>query len=101
MIHIMLPVQYLRDAKDQLVAPQKRLMLAVLQRVVEDYQGTAYRRTRGLGQPADRRAAHEATAYVANTDRNWPFSFENLCEAIGLDAGQLRRALAQGTGGSS
>jgi len=32
-------------------------------------------------------------AYVASTDRAWPFSFENLCEALGLDAGCLREEL--------
>jgi hypothetical protein len=35
-------------------------------------------------------------AYVASRDRSWPYSFENLCETIGVDADLLRRQLAQG-----
>ena len=62
-------------------------MLAVLQRVVDDYQ------TASDWRAADRKALREAEAYVTSTDRSWPFSFENLCEAIGLDAGRLRQAL--------
>jgi hypothetical protein len=30
---------------------------------------------------------------MASKDRTWPFSFENLCDALGLDAGGLRREL--------
>ena len=35
-------------------------------------------------------------AYVASRDRTWPYSFENLCETIGVDASSLRQRLAQG-----
>jgi hypothetical protein len=35
-------------------------------------------------------------AYVARRDRSWPYSFENLCETIGVDAGSLRQRLARG-----
>jgi hypothetical protein len=28
-----------------------------------------------------------------STDRTWPFSFENLCEALGIDADALRLEL--------
>jgi hypothetical protein len=33
---------------------------------------------------------------VASRDRTWPYSFENLCETIGVDAGSLRQQLARG-----
>ena len=93
MIHVMLPVQYLRQAGVRVTEPQKRLMLAVLQTVVEDCWGSVYRRAAGFGAPTDRRAHEQAKAYVASTDRSWPFSFENVCEAVGLDVGSLRQAL--------
>jgi len=32
-------------------------------------------------------------AYVASRDRSWPYSFENLCDTIGVDAGYLRRGI--------
>ena len=91
MIHIMLPEQYLQQAGSRLTEPQRRLMLAVLMSVVNDCQ------RRGAVPPtapaADRRAMSEALAYVESTDRKWPFSFENVCEAIGIDSGWLRRNL--------
>ena len=33
---------------------------------------------------------------MLNKDRAWPFSFENLCDALDLDARTLRRALLWG-----
>ena len=91
MIHVMLPVQYLRAADGRRMEPHKRLMLAVLQTVVDDCRRMIVRQP---GGSAERRMTEEARAYIASTDRNWPFSFENLCEAMGLDANCLRRELA-------
>ena len=68
-------------------------MVAVLQTVVDDFRGTEYRRALGLPAPADRQAHQRARAYVASRDRSWPFSFENLCDAIGLDADRVREEL--------
>lgn len=93
MIHVMLPVQYLRAADGRRMEPHKRLMLAVLQTVVDDCRRLAALREAGAGAAAERRMTEEARAYVASTDRSWPFSFENLCEAMGLDADCLRREL--------
>ena len=33
---------------------------------------------------------------MLSKDRVWPFSFENLCDALDLDADTLRRALLWG-----
>lgn len=38
----------------------------------------------------------EAREFFASVDRGWPYSFENLCESIGLDPTAVRRALANG-----
>ena len=97
MIHVMLPVQYLRKTGERRMEPQKRLMLAVLQAVVDDCRGSAYRHAAGYPRGLDRRAYQQARAYVTSTDRSWPVSFENLCEAVGLDAGSLRNELAKDT----
>jgi len=75
------------------VDPHKRLMAAVLQTVVDDCRGSVYRRARGYRTPIAQRDVRKATAYLASTDRGWAFSFENLCQALGLDAGRLRREL--------
>jgi hypothetical protein len=98
MIHVMLPVQYLAKAGDRLVEPQKRLMLAVLQTVIDDCQGSRSRQAAGLPAPLDGKEYLAAREYLASTDRDWPFTFENLCDALGLDAGSFRRCL---TGRSS
>ena len=75
--------------------PHKRLMAAVLQAVVDDCRGTARRRAEGWPAPAGPRGVRQAMAYVTSTDRAWPFSFENLCDALSLDARSMRLALAQ------
>lgn len=38
-------------------------------------------------------ARTNAIAWVQSTDRVWPFSFENLCDALDMDAGEVRRQL--------
>lgn len=98
MIHVMLPTQYLRRSGTRLSEPHKRLMAAVLQTVVDDCRGSAYRRARRYEAPPTGRTVHGATAYMASTDRVWPFSFENLCDALGLDAGSLRQELQKEPG---
>jgi len=93
MIHTMLPSQYSSRPGVRLAEPHKRLMAAVLQAVVDDCRGgSAYRRAVGHVD-VDTRHVGRAIAYVASTDRQWPFSFENLCEALGLDAAGLREQL--------
>jgi hypothetical protein len=71
MIHIMLPAQSL---------------------VGDCRGGSVYRRSTGQGV-IEAGSVRKAVAYVASTDRTWPFSFENLCDALGLDAASLRREL--------
>jgi hypothetical protein len=94
MIHVMLPVQY--ASRPRLAEPHRRLMAAVLQAVVDDCRGgSAYRRSAGKGVVAAG-SIRKAVAYVTNTDRGWPFSFENLCDALGLDAAALRDELKRG-----
>jgi hypothetical protein len=72
--------------------PERQLMAAVLEGVVDDHLGSVYRRA-AYGSPTNLRRLRAAVAYVASRDRRWPFSFENLCEALSLDSGHLRRAL--------
>ena len=95
MIHVMLPVQYLSRAHDSLATPQRRLMVAVLQTVLDDCRGTAYARATGVKGGATERALRDAMAYVASCDRSWPFSFENLCDAVGVDPDGIRRAIGR------
>jgi len=91
MIHIMLPAQYASRVRP--AEPHRRLMAAVLRAVVDDCRGgSAYRRATGKGI-IEAPSIRKAVAYVASTDRTWPFSFENLCDALGLDVTTLRHEL--------
>ena len=96
MIHVMLPVQCLRQAGTRLAEPEKRLALAVLQTVMYDCRAAAAERAEGRARARHRQAYERAMAYVASRDRSWPYSFENLCETIGVDAGSLRRRIVRG-----
>jgi len=97
MIHVLLPEQYLsKPTRRHLAEPHRRLMAAVLQAVVDDCRGgSVYRHSIGW-TGGDVRSVRKAVAYVESTDRGWPFSFENLCDALGLDAGRLREDLTAG-----
>jgi hypothetical protein len=90
----MLPTQYFARSVADPGEGEKRLMAAVLQAVVDDCRDAVHRRVTGLGPPA-LRSARGAIAYVASGNRTWPYSFENLCEALGLNAGHLRRKLRE------
>ncbi|HLK10676.1 MAG TPA: hypothetical protein VKW76_04810 [Candidatus Binatia bacterium] len=65
--------------------PEKRLMLAVLTDAVATLRRTRTER---------RRAIAEAHAWFVATDPGWPFSFVNVCDALGLDAARVRRLVA-------
>ena len=86
-----------RDARGmgRAAEPEKRLMVAVLQTVLDDHLGSVSRRAAGYDFPPDRRQHRAAAAYVASGDRRWPFSFENLCEALSVDPGRLRYELGK------
>jgi hypothetical protein len=93
MIHVLLPTQNLCPAGPRAVEPHKRLMAAVLQAAVDDCRGSLLPEVSVRRRPVSPRDVRRAVAYVASTDRRWPFSFENLCEALQLDMDRLRREL--------
>jgi hypothetical protein len=76
--------------------PHRQLMAAVLQTAVDDYWDSFCPRSAGYGTLGARRRCRQARSYMVSKDRVWPFSFENLCDALDLDAGTLRRALLWG-----
>lgn len=95
MLHVMLPVQYLRRNGAGFDSPQRRLMMAVLQTVLDDCQNAAVATAVGTGTSRDPRALRQALDYLENRDRSWPYSFDNICEAVGFDAEGIRRVLRQ------
>jgi len=73
-----------------LAAPERRLRLAILEdasRYYRQYYGATDGRARVLYE--------DAADWFASPDRSGPFSFENVCDALGLDPHYVRRGLAR------
>jgi hypothetical protein len=87
----MLPVQFaellLRPAEQR---PELRLMSAVLQSALRTFCEYADVRS---GRAA--RLFHETADWFGSPDVAWPFSFENICDAVDLDAAWIRGLLAR------
>jgi len=73
--------RYVDRAQSRPSTPCRSLMVAVLETALED--------ARDFPQRSD------AVTWVASTDRWWPFSFENICEMLDIDPGEVRRLLQQ------
>lgn len=85
-----MPAQWFADAgRAAAMQPEKRLMFAVLSDGV-DIVMTA----RGTTNVRRRMLFHETAAWIRSDDREWPYSFVNLCEALGFDFQRLRAGLA-------
>jgi len=86
---ILLPAQFFTPSSKAVVSGEKRLMLAVLEEAV----GTLHRYFNDT-TCGGRRAFVEAERWVRCTDdSSWPFAFENICEALKVDAERLRQGL--------
>ena len=84
-----LPSQFFdRLQVDASLQPEKRLMLAVL----EDAVGT-FQKYVNVSSRHGRRLFSEAEEWFAASESDWPFAFENVCQALGLDAEYLRGGL--------
>jgi hypothetical protein len=68
--------------------PERVLMLAVLQDAVVCFQENL------VSTCKRRQVMHvEAEEWILNEDKSYLFSFENVCEALGYDAGYMREGL--------
>jgi hypothetical protein len=70
--------------------PERFLMLAVLQDAI-----TCLEKHGAFGPKGNKRLFDEARDWVLSEDNDWLFSFNNVCEAVGLNAAYLRRRLIQ------
>jgi hypothetical protein len=70
--------------------PEKELMLAVLEDAIECFQKYAFTRDR-KGKVLFQEAEH----WFQDANRDWPFSFVNVCETLGFAPDYLRQGLAQ------
>lgn len=86
---ILIPEQFLATYQRTFrLDPEKVLMLAVLQDAVTCFQ-------ENIATPCKRKRAlfNEAEEWFLVEDKSYLFSFENICEALGFDAGYLRQGL--------
>jgi hypothetical protein len=87
-----LPSQFF-GPRDAVLQPEKRLMLAVLENAVwlllHDPPGH---------DGKDRRSVAEAAEWVAADATDWPFTFVNVCDALGLAPEWIRAGLRRRVG---
>lgn len=84
-----LPSQFFDRLRiDASLQPEKRLMLAVLEDAVGTFQKYVTYSTR-RGQ----RLFAEAEDWFVASASDWPFGFQNICEALGLEPGYIRAGL--------
>jgi len=69
--------------------PERKLFVAVLMSAIEDYQG-GLRSSDHEEDPAFRKVE----AWFFSRDVGWPFSFENVCSQLDLDADLIRARLS-------
>ena len=88
---VVLPDQMFPGAKlPPFVQSEGRLMLAILQDAVDCYQRHALARN-----PRHRAEFEEAKSWISASDTDWVFSFENICNVLGIDPDYVRSGLAR------
>jgi hypothetical protein len=86
---VVLPEQFFEGARrDSYVSGEKALMLAVLEDGIRCFQ-------EHLRNPRSnpRLLSQQAEGWIRAIDYEWPFSFNNVCETLGIDPSALRSAL--------
>ena len=80
-----LPAQYWKTVarKDQL-EPEKKLLLAVLENAIRTYRQYIFTPSRLL---------HEVEDWLFAEEKDHPFSFETICDALDLNAECVRRGI--------
>ena len=77
--------EYARSVRKQ-IAPEKLLMLAVLEQAIQEWRESA-------DSVNARRLQTEARQWMISGEREHPFSFVNICEQCGAEPDAVREAL--------
>jgi hypothetical protein len=85
-LDIVLPLQHFGSRRKQ--APEQRLMIAVLRDAVDCVE-----RHRRASDRQSQRQFREETQWFLSGETDWPFSFECICDALGLDSSAVRHSL--------
>lgn len=70
--------------------PEKALLMAILEDAVHCYRKYRAARDRAGGQ-----RFREAEQWIMEEGDDWLFSFENVCETLGLDPQYIRRGVRE------
>jgi len=85
----LLPSQYFdRIRRRATFDGERRLMVAILEDAVD-----VYRKQAGARDRKRRQLFADAEAWIESSDMSWIFSFQNICDMLGIDAGYLRNGL--------
>ncbi len=84
----LLPEQFFSILGKKPLQGEKRLLLAMLEDAVHCFQTYLLAR-----KPHERRLFQEAQEWIESADTQWFFSFENICEILGINPGRMREAL--------
>jgi len=76
--------------RSQHLEPEKVLLLAILEDAVH-----CYRKYRAARDRTGRERFHEAEDWIMRGKDDWIFSFDNVCELLGLDPQYVRRGLLE------
>ena len=76
--------------QDRPLQSEQRLMLAILEDAIHCFQTFLF-----ASKPSQHTLFQEAEKWIRSKERQWLFSFENVCEILGVHAGCLRTGLAQ------
>lgn len=74
--------------RTRFITSERSLALSVLEQATLDLQKYRFAKRR-----RQQRLYMEAYKWVASEDREWPYSFENLCEALNFDPVPMREKL--------
>ena len=86
----LMPEQYFAGlGKESGATNERGLMLAILRDAVECYQKYALAR-----DPQGEDLHRDAAEWIFSNDREWPFSFENICDVLGVSSEYVRVGLA-------
>src|ERR1700719_4479722 len=86
---VILPSQFFGAMGGGGLCSEQRLMLAVLVDAINILQGW-----NRMGSARKRRAFAEAAQWVITKGTHYPFSFDSVCDALGIDPEVLRARLA-------
>lgn len=73
---------------NQNLEPEKKLMMAVLEDAVACFQDNI-----AATDPEKKVLYDDALVWFVNTNNDWLFSFDNVCDALGLTPSYVRRGL--------